>query len=163
MKSMNHRGVRFIGALMVLAATTTAGSASARTLTGWGAIRPWPSLGSQSCISEDYGAAYSNACSGPQTMVFELPVDSGNANHTVTAWDYVHGNGAFQCQAQSIQAQGAVYGDTWEYNLGQSQGFIAGPQEALSFSVNVPLGWSLRVVCLDVPVGQGIASLDYNP
>ena len=167
MKSMNHRGVRFIGALAVLAATTIAGSAGARTLTGYGAFRPWPNPGAQDCVNEDWGAAYST-CTALQTMVFEGPVDSGNTNHTITAWSYVNGSPTalgFSCRAQSIPAPGGpAPGNTqWGYEVSPEQTFNPTPQEALSFTVYVPNGWSLRLACTNVSNTQGIASIDYNP
>lgn len=152
---MNIRRVFFLGGLMALAGSTFSGTASARTMTAWGAFRAWPSYGAQDCVQESWGAAISS-CSAAQTMLFEMPVDNWDT-HNILAWSAGTGYGSFTCQAQSIQPQGLGWG-YW----GAQSTFNPSGQQALTFSVYVGGGYSLRLDCWNVSNGRGLASLDVD-
>jgi len=145
--------MRTIGALGLTAAV--AAGADARSTMGYNAFRPWQSPAAQDCVYEDFGGAR-NDCPDDKTLVFETVVDNAG-------WHWIQavslGNGRpFDCYAQSY-AQAAYTQDTGKGR----QAFNGTGGQLLTFWANVNPGGTLRLVCENVPFGEGILSLNWNP
>jgi hypothetical protein len=150
----------FLGLCLAIMAVA-ANPAHARVVTGFGGfhveVQGTVSTNSYLCLEENYGAVV-NDCSTDVSLAFDLPVDNAGEK-TIYVQDYWTGSGfPFTCQLYS-------YGDSGNlsYNYGGSITLSEPHQQTQnSFSVNVPNGWSLQVICFNVPPGGGIANLNYN-
>jgi hypothetical protein len=144
-------------AIPAVAATTPATTVSEPAFTSFhvrlpeGLLNPAEITG---CITESYGAAI-NSCPFEVHLAFNLPVYVQGV-HDVSVQNYVNGSGT----------QGATC-NVWSYN-GDGQGsegtndtFDARGVQTLIF-ITKPFGNTIALFC-DIPAGEGISSITWNP
>jgi hypothetical protein len=139
------------GGLLALGICAASTSADARTLSGYGAFKPWPNHASQQCISESFGAAINTCGSTQGTMIFELPNETSGSVTAVSL-----GAGAsFGCYATSYNPANSS-----TFQAGGTQTFPSG-QASRNMTVTFIAPWSLRLVCGGVPNNRGIGGLQW--
>jgi hypothetical protein len=107
-------------------------------------------------MTEDNGAVFNN-CTYAVSLEFDLPIDNSGSK-TVTVEDFFGGTAAentFGCVAY------AYTGLSGTSTQGTTINFT-GPLQSKSSTVNVASGSNLQLICWNVPVGGGVASLSWN-
>ena len=156
----------FLG--IALAGLAAAGiPAYARTTTGFSAfhveLQGSTSTDAYDCLIEDFGAVV-NKCGYDVSLEFDLPIDN-TGSKTVTIqdfWGIGTPSSPFTCELYSYG--GTTYPGTEnpEYVYGGSTTFYD-PAVSQSIPINVANnGWSIQVICYNVPPGAGIANLNWQ-
>jgi hypothetical protein len=106
------------------------------------------------CITEDYGAVV-NGCTFEVHLVFDLPVYQAVV-HTLNVQNYVSGTGTTgaTCNVWSYDGNG-------NGREGTNLTFNASGEQTLTFT-SIKFGNSLALLC-DIPVGEGISAITWNP
>lgn len=111
------------------------------------------------CLTEDYGAVWNN-CGGSVSLVFDMPIVN-TGNHSVTIRDYWN---VWSPPATSFSCQAYAYDGYGSYVVGISTAAVfKAPQQTITVNVNVPgNGDVMQLICWDVPVGGGVASVNWS-
>jgi hypothetical protein len=115
------------------------------------------------CLGEYWGAVVNN-CSYPVSLEFNLPIDN-TGEAVVVVQDYWEPFGTANA-APSFSCQAFSYGGS----TNGPGGFLSGapvsftqPGQTLTAQVKVPSnGWSIQLICWNVPPGAGIANINWN-
>jgi hypothetical protein len=108
------------------------------------------------CLTEADGAVV-NQCTFPVSLLFDVPVDNAGSR-TFTVQDYFAGSDAqntFSCESYAYNGSGGI-------SFGTTISFTASSQ-SLQTTITVGDGESVQLICKDIPVGGGVANLDWNP
>jgi hypothetical protein len=111
------------------------------------------------CLVEDYGAVV-NECSTSVSLVFDMPI-ANTGSHWVTIKDYWIMLGdpptPFNCESFAYDGNGpSVVGDSGPH-------IFSFPQQTITEYVNVPAnGDVMQLICWNVPVGSGIATINWS-
>ena len=148
----------FLGLCLAILAVA-ASPAYARSTTAFSAfhVENTVSPDQYTCLIEDNGAVV-NTCTFAVNLEFDLPIDAKGIKN-VTVQDYWNGTGAentFYCQTyaytgtQSSSTQGTII----NFNA---------PLQKLTSTVDVAnLGMSIQLICWGIPVGGGVANLNWT-
>jgi hypothetical protein len=138
-------------------------SAFARSMTGFAAFHvevQYPynlSSDPYTCLGENFGAVVNN-CGTEVSLVFGLPIDT-TGDKTITVqnfWSGTRESATFACQLYA-------YGGENNY-IYPGQVSFTRPSQTKSFSFTMPNGgWSMQLVCFNVPAGGGIANINWTP
>ena len=113
-----------------------------------------PSKNAYACITESYGALV-NSCGYAVSVSFDLPVDTATV-HTIKVQNYVAGTGTAGATCYVWSYDGDRNGSE-----GSSATFNPNGAQTLTFT-SALFGNSLSLLC-DVPVGAGIATINWKP
>lgn len=156
---MMNTKIRLLGMVVALGGALSvfapASPAVARILTGYGAIKPWPTPAAQDCLSEGYGEVITS-CTTPQTLVFPLPFDgsTGFVNAMIVPAGIL--GAGFTCDVREFSPDGSAF------VIGTEVGVAPAPSTAgARVTVNMNAGWTYEAVCSGVPAGRGVASISY--
>lgn len=109
------------------------------------------------CLTEDNGAVVNN-CAYDVNLEFDLPIDAVG-NKTISVQDYWNGPSQFT----SFECVSYAYtGKSSSSTSGTIITFTA-PLMELKTKDSVPSGNSMTVICWQVPPGEGVAGLHWNP
>lgn len=110
---------------------------------------------SYSCLFENW-AAVVNGCNHPVSLTFDLPIDNVGW-HQIDVVNSPGGNGSFECQAITFNANGGVD------HYGTAATFNPSGQETLQFFTYVWPADSITIYCWNVPPTRGITSINWTP
>jgi len=112
---------------------------------------------SDACLTESEGAVINN-CTYQVSVVFDSPIifRKDPIIHTITAQNYVHGTGAVGATCTIWSYDGNGNGE-----FGTNQTFKPNGAQALNFT-SLRFGNTISLLC-DLPVGEGISALQWNP
>lgn len=146
--------------LAVLA--SAANPAFARSTTAFSAFRVWEQFVNQynnplGCLTEYYGAVVNN-CPYSVNLEFDLPVDTAGM-HTITVQNWWHGTD----KSELFSCESSAYPGSSDSNVVGDRITFGAPGESYPSNVYVYPGWSIQVVCWDVPPNGGVANFNWNP
>lgn len=152
----------FLGVCLALTMFAATVPAEARSTTGWSSFRIWISKTNKpttpytaaACLDEDDGSVVNN-CKSTITvnLTFETDVDTAGS-HTLSVTGAPGGTESFSCTLHAFSG-GQL--------SSSSAPATVDPGKTASLTVSVPSGGSMSLYCSDVPVGSGVANLDWNP
>lgn len=148
----------FCSAILAIAATPSSAQ-SQRSNTAFSAHHIENPLGSPAytCVTEDNGAVFNN-CSYTVSLEFDLPIDSVGSK-TVTVRDFFQGT----TEANTFSCYLYAYTGTSGTSTESLPISFTGPSEIRSTNVTVPSGGNMQLICWNIPIGGGVANLNWNP
>jgi hypothetical protein len=147
----------FLGICLALTMFAASVPAEARSTTGWNAFKIWHPASpytAASCLAEVDGSVV-NRCASTTSinLTFETVIDNAGS-HTLTVTGAPGGTASFSCTLHAFLA-GVL--------TSSSAAATVAPGETTSLSVSVESGGGMSLYCSDLPVGSGVANLDWNP
>jgi hypothetical protein len=110
------------------------------------------------CLTEDNGAVVNN-CTFNVNLLFDLQIDH-KGEKSITVQDYWNAPSPFV----PFECVSYVYTGTMSSSYGGTIVTFTAPTTALITKDDVPaLGNSMTVICWQVPPGEGVANLNWNP
>ena len=146
--------------LAVLA--SAANPAFARSTTAFSAFKVWEQRVNQynnplGCLTEDWGAVVNN-CPYSVNLEFDLPVDNAGW-HTITVQNWWLGTD----QSELFSCEPDAFPGSTNINIKGDRINFGAPGETGSSNILVNPGWSIQLVCMNVPPHGGVANINWNP
>ena len=122
--------------------------------TGWQSFRPIPNQGSQTCVSENFGAAV-NTCGGPVDMIFELVRPNTTSQQLTVCQRPGVNRFAFTCRIDDLDGVNDSFSSPGSISFSPPPFF-----NCSNFPFSSSLGHNTRLHCFSVPVNGGIKSFE---